>query len=133
MKRTLRRDRKPLKYSLFVEKEQQEETDSEGNILDTGEPLFIYDEPVDFKANLTMSGSEESQMVEYGIDKSDYDAVMLTPKNSLPIVEGSIIWDESEPQTDIEGHIKKSSADYEVVKKKPSTNVDRYILKRLVN
>lgn len=133
MRRTLLRDRKPLKYSLFVATDEQKETDSEGLLLDTGEPIFRYSEPIDFKANLTTSGSSESQMYEYGIDRSEYDAVMITPKNCLPIVEGSLIWEESEPQRDIEGYIKKASADYIVKAKKPTTNVDRYILKRLVH
>lgn len=131
--RTLQRDKKPLKYSLYIEKDEEKTTDSEGNLLLTGESQFVYSSPVDFKANLVMSGSDEAHMVEYGLDMTDYDAIMLTTKGKYPIVEGSLIWDESKPKLDRQGYAVESSADYRVVKKKPTSNVDRYILKRLAN
>lgn len=43
-----------------------------------------FSEPVDFKANISFSGGE-AQSKEYGFDTADFDAILLTDRNTLPI------------------------------------------------
>ena len=108
-------------------------TDSEGNKipLDTGEVEIGYYTPVSFDGNIAMSGGE-SENVAFGIDKSQYSAVLVTDKDLLPIDETSLIWFETEPSFISEGVVDKYSADYTVVKKIPSLNGVKYLLKKVV-
>lgn len=107
--------------------------DEEGNLipLDTGETKLVYGEPVEFNGNIAMSGGEvEAQ--EFGLSQADYSAILITSKNTLPITETSLIWFETEPQTDIDGNTDEYSADYKIVKISPSINVDKFILSKVV-
>lgn len=131
--RTLQRNKRPLMYSNLVKKEGTLITDKEGNLLETGENKYIYSEPDVLKANIVQSGQGYAEAVEFGLDKTDYDAVIVATKNKLPIVEGSLIWDKSEPMKDRFGTVRESSADYRVAKVSDTVNVDKFLLKRLVN
>ena len=131
MRRTLLRNKSILHYSNYEEHENAVITDSEGNILESGENDYYYSEPKKFKAYITSSGNDVSQSVEYGMDMSDYNAMIIVPKNTVPLKEGSLVWHETEPETNNIGYAVKSSADYEVKRKLPSLNVDKYLLKRL--
>lgn len=130
--RTLQRNKQDLFYAVYLGKLQKQKIDKDGNVIKTGEKKDTYGEPKPFKANISMSGGE-AEAAEFGLDLSDYDAKIILEKNSYPIKEGCIIWDESEPQVDDDGHSIITSADYRVVKNSPSLNFDRYVLKRLVN
>lgn len=107
--------------------------DSEGNKypLDTGETQLVYGEPKEFKGNISMSGGE-AEAVEFGLNLADYEAVLLLPKNTLPLTETSLIWHTTEPTKDIEGNTDEYSADYRIVKMSPSLNFDKYVLKKVV-
>lgn len=107
--------------------------DEEGNIYyeETGEMQSVYATPVEFFGNITMSGGE-SDAVEYGIDLSQYSAVLVTEKGSIPVTETSIIWFETEPITNESGNADEHSADYKIVKVSPSLNYDKYILQKNV-
>ena len=107
--------------------------DEEGNLipLDTGETKLVYGEPVEFKGNIAMSGGE-AEAQEFGLSQADYSAILITSKNTLPITETSLIWFETEPQTDIDGNTDEYSADYKIVKISPSINVDKFILSKVV-
>lgn len=131
-KRTLRRNKKPLKYSNLVVVEGKNIVDNDGNVLDTGESRKVYSTPIDFKANIVQSGNGQAEMYEFGLNLADFNAVIIVGKDTLPITEGSLIWENSVPITDTQGYAKKSSADYIVVKHSPTPNVDKFILKRLV-
>lgn len=107
--------------------------DSEGNKipLETGETKIGYGKPVKFWGNISMSGGE-SEAVEYGLDLSQYSAVLVTAKGVLPINESSRIWHTTAPVVDENGYADEFSADYVVVKLSPSLNVDKYVLKAVV-
>lgn len=130
--RTLQRNKTPLKYANLVTTEEVIEYDKHGDPVIVGEPDSYYSTPVDFKANIVMSGGE-AEAVEFGLNLADYSAKIVVSKGYLPIKEGSLVWDKTEPQLDQEGHSIKSSADYIVVKISPTPNVDKIILQRLVN
>lgn len=118
------------------------------------------DKIVEFLGNLAFSGdtyffSGGTVSKEYGIDDSDYDAVLCMPKNSIPITETSYIWYKSEPVyedgnlvdsnsqtvtdsngntvTMLTGRVDTSSADYRVVKIVPSLGFDRYLLRAVIH
>lgn len=138
--RTLRKNKQKMYYALQVGEVPIYETDEYGNVLytddgtpiETGEYEIGYASPVEFYGNIAMSGGE-SEAVEYGIDVSAYDSVLVVEKNSLPIDETSLIWFESEVgYKDAAGTIVDGdTADYVVKKVNQSLNVSKYILGRL--
>ena len=130
--RTLQRNKQNLYYAAYLGKLQKQKIDKDGNVIKIGEKKDTYGEPKPFKGNISMSGGE-AEAAEFGLDISDYDAKIILDKNLYPIKEGCIIWVESTPQIDDDGHSLLTSADYRVVKKGLSLNFDRLILKGLVN
>lgn len=178
MERQSKQDLQSLKYMLQNSvKTAVKEVDTQGNVeyitvdgvqipLETG----AYDvgqgeEPeqgeatksviVCFDGNIAFSGGE-SDLREYGVDSSDYDAVLIMPKGSIPVIETSYIWHDSEPKykdgtdvvfdddectVDSYGHksfgfekaIDTASADFRVTKVVPSLGIKRYLLKKVVH
>lgn len=108
--------------------------DGEGNRypIETGETEVGYTKAVEFFGNIAMSGGE-AKSEEYGIDVSQYDAILIVPKGQLPIDETSLIWFESEvgykdtAKTVVDG----DTADFRVLAVKPSLNVTKYVLGRI--
>lgn len=133
--RTLRKNKQKMYYANQDREVPITETyyDDEGNAyeLDTGETELVYGEPIEFKGNIAMSGGE-SEAVEFGLDLSQYEAVLLVGKNTLPIDETSRIWHTSEPTKDDKGYTDEYSADYRIVKISPSLNFDKYVLQKVV-
>ena len=132
MKRTLQRNKRPLQYANVAGKKAKTKTDKYGNEVKTGNEDIYYSEPIPFRVNIAMSGGE-AEAVEYGLNLSDYGAKLVLAKGTIPIKEGSLIWWQTEPETDDEGHALYQSADFIVKKYSPSLNVDKYILQRLVH
>lgn len=130
--RMQRRNERTLFYSLYNAKTPITYTDSDGNIYETGEYKVTYSAPVEFKGSIAMSSIGYSEAMEFGLDLSDYNATLVVDKDSLPINETSLIWFESEPEVDYEGYAIKESADYSVIKVNKSLNVDKFVLKKLV-
>ena len=140
--RTLQKNKQKMYYALQIGEAPVYETDEDGNIVyievdgeqvpvETGETKIGYGEPVEFFGNIAMSGSE-SKVVEYGLDLSQYSAVLVVEKGTLPIDETSRIWHTTEPKINPDGTADESSADYTVVKASPSLNVDKYVLQKVV-
>lgn len=140
--RTLKKNKQKLKYSLQLGEIPVYETDEFGNIVyvevdgkripvETGEKELAYSIPVDFKANIAMSGGR-AESEEFGIDLSAYDAVIICNKNELPVTETSLIWFKNEVgYKDLEKKIvDEKTADYSVVKVSESLNQTKYVLKR---
>ena len=107
--RTFRRNQQSMKYALQIGEVPIYQTDEDGNIiyyeesdgnripLETGETEIIFSTPQSFMANISESGGE-STAVEYGLSPEDYTAVLLISKNAVPLVEGALIWANSEPE-----------------------------------
>lgn len=141
--RTLMRNKQKMCYALYKGSEPTyvldengdkiiSYIDEEGNIYyeETGEERNVYENPVEFFGNISMSGGE-SEAVEYGLDMSQYSAVLIVAKGSIPINETSRIWRTTEPTMNKYGTVDEFSADYTVVKVSPSLNYDKYILQRV--
>ena len=107
--------------------------DEEGNSypLESGDTKLVYGEPIKFFGNLSMSGGE-SEAVEFGLDLSQYSAVVVLPKNYINVSETSRIWYDTEPQKDVGGGTDGYSADYTIVKISPSLNFDKLVLQKVV-
>lgn len=110
-------------------------TDDEGNeyFLETGEYEPLYGPAYEFEGNIAMSG-EESKVVEFGIDVSDYDAILILDKDAIDITETSRIWHESEVAyiDSDEENADGKTADYKALKPSPSLNQSKYLLGRIL-
>ena len=72
-------------------------------------------------------------MAEYGLNTSNYDAIISADKGVLGFNEQTLIWHTSEPLIDDYGQAIQESADYRVVAIKTSLNEERFILKKRVD
>lgn len=134
--RTLKKNKQKMYYSTFLGESpvyDGEYIDSDGNKfpIETGEMELSYKKPVSFNGNIVMSGGE-SEAVEFGIDKSQYSAILTMNIGELPIDETSLIWHETKPVISSDKKVDRHSADYTVVKVIPSLNSVRYLLKKVV-
>lgn len=142
--RTLAKNKQKMYYALLNGKKPVYEFDDDGNAIvdyvdeegnvyyrETGSYEPAYDKPVEFLGNIAMSGGE-SEAVEYGLNLGDYEAVLIVPKNLLPITEISLIWHNTEPKYNADETVDGHSADYSVIKISHSLNVDKYVLKKVV-
>lgn len=138
--RSLKKNKQKLYYATYSDEIPVYERDEDGNIKyievdGKQEPVPIgtmagYNKPVVFYANIATSGGD-SEVKEYGVNSTDYEAVLVTTEKSLPITELSRIWHTSEPQRKNDGTVDGDSADYEVLKVKPSLNSMKYLLRQL--
>ena len=147
-------NKQAMKYSLQGQTVTIYERDDDGNILYEGytdtEGNFIpylddegnkipkvleektgFSEPVDFKANIAFSGGE-AQSKEYGFDTADFDAILLTDRNTLPIQKGDLIWLNSKPTYTSDSLVNETSADFTIVGIKPALYSTKYMLKAVV-
>lgn len=142
--RCMQRNKQKMYYALLEGEVPIYEKDEDDNIVydvidgvevpvETGETELQYSKPVVFCANFSASGGE-SEAVEFGIDVSQYDAIIITSKGALPITETSLIWKESTVgYKDIKKTIiDENTADYKVKKISPSLNQTKYLLERIV-
>ena len=143
-------NKQTMKYSLQGQTVTIYERDDDGNILyytdNDGNPYLDdegnkipkvfeektgFSEPVDFKANIAFSGGE-AQSKEYGFDTADFDAILLTDRNMLPIQKGDLIWLDSKPTYTSDSLVDETSADFTIVGIKPTLYSTKYMLKAVV-
>lgn len=142
--RLLEKNKQNLKYALQVGEVPVYERDEDGNIIyievdgqkvpvETGETEPGYSNPIDFRGNIAMSGGE-AEAKSFGVDISEYDAIILMEKNRIPIDETSLIWHTSKVRYIDEQNtiVDRKSADYSIKRVQPSLNFTRYLLKRIV-
>ena len=92
-----------------------------------------YTEPVEFEGNIALSGGEVVN-VEFGVDASAYDAVLILNKDEINISETSLIWSVSPVgyKDTAKTIIDPYSADYRVTRVSPSLNQSKYLLSKVV-
>lgn len=140
---TLNQNKQKLYYALLDNVVPIYETDEDGNIiyyededgnkipLETGDTKIIYSKPIEFYGNIAMSGGEV-EVQEFGLNLADYEAILILGKNTLPITETSLIWQNTEPRFNNDGTVDENSADYKIVKINSSKNYDKYVLSKVV-
>lgn len=143
-------NKQAMKYSLQGQTVTIYERDDDGNILyytdNDGNPYLDdegnkmpkileekigFSKPEDFEANIAFSGGE-AQSKEYGFDTADFDAILLTDKNTLPIQKGDLIWLDSKPTYISDSLVDETSADFTIVGIKPALYSTKYMLKAVV-
>lgn len=144
------KNKQTLHYALYVGEKQTYKLDADGNpivIYRDGDKVFYqksgdkkktYSETVEFLGNIVMSNGE-TNVTEFGVSISDYAAILIVPKNLLPITETSLIWFQTTPinHTVVEDgedvtYADDNTADYRVKKVSTSLNYDKYLLERIV-
>ena len=138
--RSLKKNQQRLQYATYADQITIYERDEDGNIIyvdidgeqvpSIGRGDSRLQRACYFFANIAMSGGE-SEAKEYGVNQTDYEAVIVTTDKSLPIDELSLIWHTTEPALDADGLVDADSADYKVIAVKPSLNGMKYLLKKL--
>lgn len=145
--RTLKRNKQTIQYANLLGKTPVYVRDSQGNrVVDytdeqgnvfyqtTGDYENSYTDPTKAKVNIAFSGGEVQDQ-EFGVDISAYDATLVYVLNEFPITETSLIWYETTPTFVGIGegrHVDPNSADYKVVAVKPSLNITKVLLGKLV-
>ena len=139
MARTGLKNKTELKYSLFSEKQTVYLTDDngdfirddDGNLIDTGDTVNGYSDPVPFNGTLAFAGGE-AEAKSYGISVDAYDSRLLMLNGEIPITETSLIfYKDTEPTYKATGILDERSADFRVVKIAPSKLYKVYLLKRV--
>lgn len=140
---TLNQNKQKLYYALLDNVVPIYETDDDGNIiyyedeegnripLETGDTKIIYSKPIEFYGNIAMSGGEV-EVQEFGLNLADYEAILVLGKNTLPLTETSLIWQNTKPKFNQDETLDENSADYKIVKINSSNNYDKYVLSRVV-
>lgn len=134
-------NKQAMKYSLQGQTITVYEKDDDGNPkfyeTEDGEKIYYthekqgFSEPVDFRANISFSGGE-AQSKEYGFDTADFDAILLTDRNTLPVQKGDLIWLDSKPTYTSNSLVDETSADFTIVGIKPALYSTKYMLKAVV-
>lgn len=138
--RSLKKNQQRLQYATYSDQIKIYERDENGEIVYVDAdgirtPVIIseqagYNNPVSFYANIALS-SGEAEAKEYGVNASDYEAVLVTTDKSLPIDELTRIWHTSKPKFNSDGMVDGDSADYSILAVKPSLNGMKYLLKKI--
>lgn len=131
--RTLNKNKQTIYYALnlgreTVSTEDKIIVDGEEVYIDEGDYTMTYSVPEAFSANISFSGGDSTD-VEFGLDLSAYDAIIVTDLKAYPITETSLIWFETEPPT---SQSDGATADYSVVAVRNTLNQTKIILKRRV-
>lgn len=141
--RMMNRNKQNLYYALQDREVPIYETDENGDIryieidgqqipVETGQTELGYSEPIKMLANIAFETNETTAQ-EFGVDVSDYDAIVVFGKNEYPITETSRIWFESAPRykDTSETIVDGDSADYKVVSVRNTLNEGKAILRHL--
>lgn len=100
----------------------------------------VYGEPVPFIANIIPIGSESyarhntAISSAYGIDISEYEALIILNAGELPIDEKTYVWHGSKPEYKYmngEGVVDVNSADYKVERVATSKNIMLVMVRRV--
>lgn len=131
--RTLRKNKRKIYYALktaiaAVSSTDTITVDGQTVYVDEGDYGLSYDTPVKFLGNISFSGGDSTD-VEFGLDMSAYDAIIVTGKDAIPITETSLIWYETDPPTAANDG---STADYSVVAVRNSLNQTKALLRKRV-
>lgn len=132
-------NKQKMKYSKQGQRIVIYETDDDGNIIyyidEEGNKIPLekdtiigFSEPIIFYANIAFSGGE-AQSQEYGYDTSDYDAIIITDRNSVPFEKGDIIWLTSDVGHTDDGYVDNTTADFIVSGVKLALRSVKYMLK----
>lgn len=94
--------------------------------LEEGQSDATFSNPIPFDGTIAYGGSE-IKVTSYGLNKGEYDGVLILPTTTSPIDEKSLIWVENKPTT-----VSEDTADYVIVRKSIALNTTYFLLKKVV-
>ena len=140
--RLQRKNKVYITYSLFDHVEPVYKRDSNGNVVTTNVdgvsvPIEVgmrevYTEPV--RALVSFStGGKSAINEEYGINDTDWNAMVMVEKGRLYLDSRSLVWRNNSVTYRGDGTVDPNSAEYRVVRVLPSNTVQRYLLQKVVD
>lgn len=141
---TMLSNKQNMWYALFKGEKPVYQKDEKGNIVyievdgekipvETGETEPCYYKPVPFSCTISFGGGE-SEAKQFGLDESEYSAIVLTDNGEFPIKNDTVFWYETDPnpQELPDGNFDMLPCDYRIVKISPSLGFTNYVLQKSV-
>ena len=79
------------------------------------------------------TGGKSAIREEYGIDDTDWNAMIMVELGRLNLDTQSIVWRNNSVTYREDGTVDPNSAEYKVVRVLPSNTVQRYLLQKVVD
>lgn len=140
--RLQRKNKKWITYSLFDHVEPIYKRDINGNVvtevidgdqvpIEVGEQ-DVYTVPKRKLVSFS-TGGKSAIKDEYGIDESDWNAMIMVELGKLDLDTTSLVWRNNSVTYRGDGTVDPNSAEYKVVRVLPSNTVIRYLLQKVVD
>lgn len=140
--RLQRKNKKWITYSLFDRIEPVYKHDDNGDVVTEtidGEQVPVeigqrelYTKPKRKLVSFS-TGGKSAVKEEYGIDDTDWNAMIMVELGKLYLDTQSIVWRNNSVTYREDGSVDPNSAEYKVVRVLPSNTVQRYLLQKVVD
>lgn len=140
--RLQRKNKKWITYSLFDRIEPVYKQDEYGNVVtETIDSELVpveigqrelYTTP-ERKLVSFSTGGKSAIREEYGIDDTDWNAMIMVELGRLNLDSKSLVWRNNSVTYREDGSVDPNSAEYKVVRVLPSNTVQRYLLQKVVD
>lgn len=140
--RLQRKNKKWITYSLFDRIEPVYKHDDNGDVVTEtidGEQVPVeigqrelYTNP-ERKLVSFSTGGKSAIKDEYGIDETDWNAMIMVELGRLNLDSKSLVWRNNSVTYREDGSVDPNSAEYKVVRVLPSNTVQRYLLQKVVD
>lgn len=140
--RLQRKNKKWITYSLFDHIEPVYKHDDNGDVVTEtidGEQVPVeigqrelYTKPKRKLVSFS-TGGKSAIKDEYGIDDTDWNAMIMVELGKLYLDTKSIVWRNNSVTYREDGSVDPNSAEYKVVRVLPSNTVQRYLLQKVVD
>lgn len=140
--RLQRKNKVYITYSLFDRIEPVYKQDEYGNVVTEtidGEQVPVeigqrelYTNP-ERKLVSFSTGGKSAIKDEYGIDETDWNAMIMVELGRLSLDSKSLVWRSNSVTYREDGSVDPNSAEYKVVRVLPSNTVQRYLLQKVVD
>lgn len=140
--RLQRKNKVYITYSLFDRIEPVYKRDSSGNlvteVIDGDQvPIEVGQQEVytapERKLVSFSTGGKSAIKDEYGIDDTDWNAMIMVELGRLNLDTRSLVWRNNSVTYRSDGTVDPNSAEYRVVRVLPSNTVQRYLLQKVVD
>lgn len=140
--RLQRKNKKWITYSLFDRIEPVYKQDEYGNVVtETIDSELVpveigqrelYTKPKRKLVSFS-TGGKSAVKDEYGIDETDWNAMIMVELGRLYLDSKSLVWRNNSVTYREDGSVDPNSAEYKVVRVLPSNTVQRYLLQKVVD
>lgn len=140
--RLQRKNKVYITYSLFDRIEPVYKQDEYGNVVTDvidGDQVPIevgqrelYTKPKRKLVSFS-TGGKSAIKDEYGIDETDWNAMIMVELGRLNLDSRSLVWRNNSVTYREDGSVDPNSAEYKVVRVLPSNTVQRYLLQKVVD